>query len=301
MRGPLPVWGSVAALAMLPFALPAQQSSAAPGWRTSPPSGFTLTGQFRDRRLNEASGAAPSRSNPGLFWTIGDSGNPPELLAIDTTGALLGRFALQNTANIDWEAVAVGPCPQGSCVYVGDIGDNAERRSEVMIHRVREPMVRETGPVTLSAVETLRVRYPNQPHDVEAMGVAPDGTIVLVTKGRSRGVLVYHISPEAWGMRAPVVPTRVDSLPIAPSGGIGRQVTDLAIDSTGTRVVVRTYRDLFLFERASTGRLTPIRACDIVGREPQGEGVAWMPDGRLLLTSERGLFRQGTVNIVSCS
>ena len=286
---------------MLPFALSAQRSGAAAGWRTVAPSSFVLTGHLSDRRLAEASGAAPSQANPGLFWTIGDSGNPPELLAIDTTGALRGRFALPNVANIDWEAVAVRPCPQGTCVYVGDIGDNAERRAEVMIHRVAEPIVRNGERATVAAVETLRFRYPNQSHDVEAMGVTPDGTIVLVTKGRSQGILVYQLPPDRWGRNEAVVATRVDSLPIIPSGGNGRQVTDLAINATGTRLVVRTYRDLFVFERSNSGRLTPIVACNILGREPQGEGVAWLPDGRMLLVSERGLFKQGTVNTSSCS
>jgi hypothetical protein len=286
---------------MLPFALMAQRSGAAPGWRTIAPATFTLTGQMSDRRLSEASGAAPSKANPGLFWTIGDSGNPPELLAIDTTGVLRGRFVLPNVANVDWEAVAVGPCPAGTCVYVGDTGDNAERRAEVMIHRVVEPVLRDRERGTVGAVETLRLRYPNQSHDVEAMGVTPEGTLMLVTKGRSQGVLLYEVGAEKWGRGVAVVATRVDSLPIPPSGSNGRQVTDLAIQDSGTRVVVRTYRDLFVFERSPNGRLTPLVACDILGKEPQGEGVAWLPDGRLMLVSERGLFKQGTVSTASCS
>jgi hypothetical protein len=288
-------------VAMLPFALTAQRRDAPTGWRTTTPATFTLTGQMSDRRLSEASGAAPSQANPGLFWTIGDSGNPPEILAIDTTGALRGRFALLNAANVDWEAVAVGPCPRGTCVYVGDTGDNAERRDEVMIHRVVEPVLGEGERGALANVETLRLRYPNQPHDVEAMGVTADGSVVLVTKGRSQGVLVYEISPQAWGSGRTVVATRIDSLPIIARGSNGRQVTDLAFNSTGTRLVVRTYRDLFVFERSRRGELAPLVACDILGREPQGEGVAWLPDGRLLLVSERGLFKQGTVSIASCS
>lgn len=293
--------GSIATLAMLPFALPAQRAGANPGWRTTTPTEFRLTGTLGDRRLAEASGAAPSQANPGLFWTIGDSGNPPDVLAIDTTGALRGRFTLLNTTNVDWEAVAVGSCPAGSCVYVGDVGDNAERRAEVTIHRVVEPRVVDGERVNLGSVESLRLRYPKQSHDVEAMAVTNDGTVLLVTKGRSGGVLLYQVAASAWNQRGAVVATRVDSLPIQPDGSSGRLVTDMAINPEGTRVAVRTYRDLFIFERAGSGKLTPVVACDIFGREPQGEGVAWLPDGRLLLVSERGFFKQGVVNVVSCS
>lgn len=293
-------WGSIATLAVLPFALVAQGGTAR-GWRTTAPSAFTLSGYLSDRGLAEASGAAPSVANPGLFWTIGDSGNPPELLAIDSTGALRGRVMLANVANIDWEAVAVGRCPAGTCVYVGDVGDNAERRSEVMIHRIPEPKLRDAERVTVHGAETLRLRYPTQSHDVEAMGVTPEGDLLMVTKGRSGGVLAYAVAATEWSRAGTVTARRVDSLPIVPHSGTGRLVTDLAITTDGSRVVVRTYRDLFVFDRAPDGALTPNHACDIVGREPQGEGVAWLPGGRLLLVSERGFFQRGTVNIASCS
>ncbi len=286
---------------MLPFALPAQRAGDNPGWRTTPPAEFRLTGTLGDRRLAEASGAAPSQANPGLFWTIGDSGNPPDLLAIDTTGMLKARFTLLNTPNVDWEAVAVGPCPRGTCVYVGDVGDNSERRAEVTIHRVVEPTVVGQARVNIGSVESLRLRYPKQSHDVEAMAVTSDGTVLLVTKGRSFGVLLYQVTASAWNDGGTVVATLLDSLSIEPSGGNGRLVTDMALNAQGTRVAVRTYRDLFIFDRATSGSLKPVLACDIFGREPQGEGVAWLPDGRLLLVSERGFFKQGTVNIVSCS
>lgn len=288
-------------MAMLPFALQGQAGATTTVWRTTAATAFTLTGHLTDRRLAEASGAATSRTSPGLFWTIGDSANPPELLAIDTTGALRARFMLQGVPNVDWEAVSIGRCPAGTCVYVGDIGDNAERRSEVQIYRFSEPTVRDSELGTVTNVETLRIRYPHQSHDVEAMAVAPDGTIVLVTKGRSGGIVVYQVAAGSWGRQEPVIATRVDSLPITPHAGTGRMVTDMAIDSSGQMVVVRTYRDLFIFQRSATGRLTPVRACDILGREPQGEGVTWLSDGRLLLVSERGFFQRGTVNITRCS
>jgi hypothetical protein len=181
------------------------------------------------------------------------------------------------------------------------VGDNAERRSEVTVYRVAEPRIRGTERVTVSGVEALRLRFPTQSHDVEAMGVTPEGDLLLVTKGRSNGVLAYTVDAAEWSNAGTVTARRFDSLPIVPHAGTGRLVTDLAITEDGSRVVVRTYRDLFVFNRATDGALTPSHACDIVGREPQGEGIAWLPDGRLLLVSERGLFQRGTVNITSCS
>ncbi len=261
---------------------------------------ITLSGHFSDSRLAEASGAALSAANPGVIWTIGDSGNPPELLAVDTSGALIARAALVNVTNTDWEAVSVGPCGDSTCVYIADTGDNGERRREVAIHRIVEPRLGDESRLSIRNVETLHFAYAGGRHDVEAMGVLPDGTVLLVTKGRSGGILAYQLPPSAWRQGSAPVATRVDSLPIPASLSTGRVVTDLAISPDGDRVVIRTYRDLYLTSRNPDGTLTPVGRCDILGREPQGEGVTYLPDGRLLLTSEKGLFKQGTVHIAAC-
>jgi hypothetical protein len=170
----------------------------------------------------------------------------------------------------------------------------------VTIYRVIEPTIRGAARVTIDAVEALRVRYPRGAHDVEAMAVRDNGTVMLVTKGRSGGVLLYEVGPEAWGSNSTVVATRVDSLPISANGGMGRLITDMAINPAGTKLAVRTYRDVFVFDRSPSGTLVPRLVCDILGREPQGEGIAWLPDGRLLLVSERGLFQRGPINTMTC-
>src|SRR5690349_4448291 len=73
--------------------------------------------------LPEASGVTPSARIPDRFWTHNDSGRPI-LFNIDKSGAVRGRVELAGTRVTDWEAVASGPCPSGSCLYVADIGDN---------------------------------------------------------------------------------------------------------------------------------------------------------------------------------
>ena len=289
------------------------QSSAPPArlspgrWTMIPPSNVVVAGKLRDSRLAEASGAAPSRTNPGVIWTIDDSGNPPNLLAIDTAGALRADFSLAGATNIDWEDVAVGPCDNQSCVYIADTGDNSERRSDVVIYRVLEPTVAADPRVvvrTLRGAESIRVVYPDHPHDVEAMAVTHSGEILLVTKGRALGVLVFSIAPEAWRSGQVVTAVRRDSLPIVPAGGMGREVTGMALSPDGTRVVVRTYRDLYPFALRTDGTFAPLgkpTACDILGLEPQGEGIGFLSDRRLVLTSERGLFKSGTVIILECA
>lgn len=294
--------GSAVLAMLLATAAPAIAQSTSP-WKPTPPAALTQTGTTSHRSLAEASGAAMSEANPGLIWTVGDSGNPPELLAIDTTGALLTRVVLSGIPNVDWEAVSVGRCRGDStCVYIADTGDNRERRSSVAIHRLIEPTIVAGSDqrIAPTQVETIHLSYERGPHDVEAMGVLPDGSILLVTKGRSGGILGYTVPAAAWQTRGAAVAVLTDSLPITADAGSGRLVTDLAVTASGDLVAVRTYRDVYIFGRDARGRLHPERSCNILGAEPQGEGITWLDRDRLLLLSERGLFKRGTVNILTC-
>ncbi|HEU5050684.1 MAG TPA: hypothetical protein VFU00_10195, partial [Gemmatimonadales bacterium] len=108
-------------------------------WEYRVPSEARQTGSLARAGIRESSGLAASRAHPGVLWTIEDSGNPALVSAIDTAGRLLGRWRLRGARNVDWEAVSVGPCGEHHCIYVGDTGDNAERRRSVTIYRFREP------------------------------------------------------------------------------------------------------------------------------------------------------------------
>ncbi|HET9132911.1 MAG TPA: hypothetical protein VFN90_01285 [Gemmatimonadales bacterium] len=295
---------ALAALAagLLAGDLAGQAPSAGDPWRYVAPASFRRTGIFAHRALAEASGVAVSERHPGVLWSIGDSGNPPDLLATDSTGRLRGRVRIADVPDADWEEVAIGACPAGRCVYIADTGDNAERRGAVALIRFPEP---NPDAERVRGAEVLRFRYADGPHDVEAIGVLPSGDVLLVTKGRRGGVLVYRVPARAWsGHGSRAVATRVDSLPIVASLRIGRAVTGMALSADGRRAMVRTYRDLYPFTvDPATGRFTaptPMVACSILGLEPQGEGIAWRDDRTLWVTSERGMLKAGMVGVAAC-
>ncbi len=161
------------------------------------------------RELAENSSAAASVARPGLIFGTNDSGYDAVLFAFDTTGADRGRWRLQGATNRDWEAVAVARCELGGdtwCVLVGDVGDNAGEREHVTIYRVPEPAPIGAGEEGTLVPDVLTVRYDDGPHNVESLVVAPDGSLLLVTKeaaragkGRVRPTMVYRVAPPAWG------------------------------------------------------------------------------------------------------
>lgn len=257
------------------------------------------TGSIDSQALKEGSGIVASASTAGLYWALNDSGNEPDLFALTADGRVRGAVRISGAVNSDWEALAIGPCPGGHCLYVGDLGDNSARRASVQLYRVLEPTA-PTGVTATPVSAYTDVRFADGPHDIEAMYVAPDTSIWFITKrpakdanGAPRPVHLHRLPLAAWHDTMPL--PVIDSLPIVPvkDGGLGRDwPTDASLsatDSTGQRhLAVLTYGAVSIFETAPvTGRPgTRIARCALPIREKTSEGITWMADGRLLILSE---------------
>lgn len=270
-------------------------------WETGPPARVVAVASLADPALRESSGVAVSRRFPGVLWTHNDAGNPAVLFATDTTGAALGQWTVSGAASRDWEDIGLGPCPAGACLYLGDIGDNAERRDQVVIYRMAEPDPATAGSA-IEGIDSIVVRYPDRPRDVEALFVDDSSTVWLVSKGRSDGIFLYRVGSEGWATGTATA-ENFGPLPIAHHFASGNVVSGGSIATDQQLVVVRTYRDLFFFSRSADGRLAPApkpNRCDILGLEIQGEAVDWWDDSTLVLTSEGGAGAAGVVRLVKC-
>lgn len=276
-----------------------EKQGAAPATRAIPALTSVATiGALKASRLVEASGVVRSTQRSNVFWSQNDSGNDPELFAYDSSGASLGVARVSGASNRDWEAIAIGPCTGGTCVYIGDVGDNGAKHGSVAIWRVAEPTPGDT--LTTAAVE-LRFRYPDGPRDVEALWVSPDTSIWLLTKrpllrpdGTSRPTRLYRLPPEVWSTGGEHVAILIDSLPIIPLASNDRTwITDASLsspDSTGARrLAVRTYEQVYIFSADPiTGRPGTLEhRCSLAPlRQRMGEGLVWLADGRLLFNAE---------------
>ena len=92
-----------------------------------------------DPELDEISGLVVSRRHAGVLWVHEDSGAGPVLTALTTDGASLATLTLRDASSVDWEDLAIAPCGESDCLWVGDFGDNSERRTDVQLLRVQEP------------------------------------------------------------------------------------------------------------------------------------------------------------------
>jgi hypothetical protein len=173
---------------------------------------------LRDPRIVESSGLARSRYVRGQLWTHNDSGGGPYLYHIATNGATVGRFRVAGAPARDWEAMASAKRRGTSYLFVGDIGDNASKRSSILVHRVREPRAGATSG-TLTP-KTYEFRYPDGAHNAETLMVKPKSMrIFIVTKTR-QGPGGIYVAPKKPSRTHVNVLRKVGSAPTGMPDGV---------------------------------------------------------------------------------
>lgn len=239
--------------------------------------------------IDEASGVVESRRSPGVLFVHNDSGDGARFFAVGPDGRDEGEFRLRGATAVDWEDIALGPCPAGSCVYLGDIGDNAAARAEPVIYRVAEPAT-AAGEVVDVAWDALPFRYPDGPHDAETLLAHPaTGDLYVVTKVESGASGVYVLrAPHAPGPARTA--ERVASLNLPRDAG--QLVTGGDLHPCGDRLLVRTYLKVYEYARPAGAPFEALFAAQPRAvaflPERQGEAVGWRADGRGYVTVSEG-------------
>lgn len=239
--------------------------------------------------VRETSGLVQSRRDPGMFWTHNDKGNEPDLFAFDAGGRLVERVRVTGASLVDWEDIDAGPCDGGTCLHIGDIGDNDGARSTITIYSIPEP----AAGAEQSAPATARhLRFADGPQDAEALFSLPSGALFLVTKGRGTPIALYRVPEVAGagdaGSAQPVTLERVRELLPEP-GDASERVTAAAATPDGRWVGIRTARTLYLYPATSLtsgGAAEPVRVDLTPLGEIQGESLVLSNDGSVWLTSE---------------
>ncbi len=246
-------------------------------------------GKIESGALRELSGIVASRRNPGVLYVHNDSGAAPRIYAINEKAQLLGVCNIEGAQARDWEDIAVGPGPEPNrpCVYVGDIGDNAAKRPEVIVYRVPEPPIdplASFGELTTGPADALRLIYPDRPRDAETLLVDPLTRDIYLIAKRDLFARVYRA---AWpqSTEQPTRMKQVTMLPWSlPTGG------DVSPD--GRRVIVRSLCNASLWNRpddaplwrAFSGKQMSLPLAD----EPQGEAICFDSQGAGYFTISEG-------------
>ena len=171
---------------------------------------------------------------------MADGGRRVELHRLDPLTCAVVESRTAAVDPYDAEDLAAGP---DGTLWVGDTGDNEQRRSTVALIGVPprgEPVLH-------------RLAYPDGPHDAEALLVDARGVPTVVTKSVGAAGIYQPEGPLRGEEPTPLVHVADVVLPTSttqggPVGGLGtRTVTGGALSADGRVVALRTYTDAWLF------------------------------------------------------
>lgn len=207
--------------------------------------------------LVEASGMEVSGKYKNRVYHVNDSGKELELITTDMKGNNLKKINIKgfNNNNSDNEDLSSGPCYRNSCIFIGDIGDNLEKRTEIKIVLILE---RKTYPASVSPIKVLRLKYPDGPHNAESLAVHPNGDIYIISKESDFKNMeyypsnIYRLKRKAWeGNKGTVmIPEFVGKIDTGLLNGgdkffLDNIITSLDISRDGKKFVLLTYQDAY--------------------------------------------------------
>jgi hypothetical protein len=252
--------------------------------------------ELNDVRIDESSGLGASRRYPNCWWTHNDSGDEARLFLVNEQGRTLATVNLPTAHADDWEDMTIAGTGQNSWIYIGDIGDNLEARSNITIYRVHEPKIdlQSTLPPTLNALcESMTLRYPDGAHNAETLVANARGQLMIVTK--TAGPSQFFVTSQPFKNGTTQTLQRIGEHQFGSTEPGNRSVRNRLTTGgdwspDGSRFVVSTYGQAHewqlqnkqlhsIFKNQPRVReLPPIKQC---------EAIAYSADGkRALITSE---------------
>jgi len=257
-----------------------------------------------DREIHESSGIVLSQINSDCFWTHNDSGDAPRLFLVHRDGRTVGRLKVTGAKAIDWEDIALATIDGQPKLVVGDIGGNTQRRKNVVLYILSEPVFAIDGLNPLAATDatvavetTLEISFAGGVTNYE--GIAFDSTtksIVIFEKALFGG-RVYSVP-------FPKLPKVVGSAALKEeleATMLGRSSIPYAcgcdVSSDGKSMVIVTYGTGFMIKRQNNDQGELESWAEALKREPlsfplpkvrQAEAVCFSADSKsIFITSEQ--------------
>ena len=254
--------------------------------------------------LPEASGLARSSVNPSQLYHVNDSGDALAFYVSDLMGENLQRVGLESPPPglSDLEDIAMGPCGNSSCLFLGDIGGNTFARDTLRIFVVEEQASwTDISPI----LYTLTINYPDAIDDAEGLAVHPNGDIYILSKAilspfGTVSAKLYRLdnwqqNPDAFHTLSLVAELDLAALSQTTLDLFSHVATALAISPDGNRFSVLSYGNLYEFaldlsslganEAVIIDSLEKVSVAN-VERLPQQESLAYLDAKTLLYGSE---------------
>lgn len=223
--------------------------------------------------VDEASGMADSKVNPGYLWIQQDSGNPSDIALLSHDGNFLKKMVINMATNRDWEdmALASGPVAGANYIYIADIGDNNLVSTDYFIYRFAEPAASATA---VSTVDKITFQYPDGPHDAEAILVDNSTKDIYIITKQDIPSRIYKLAyPQSTSTTNAAILS--GSLPFTGA-------TSATVSPDGKEILVKTYTAIWQWKKKAgqtmEQSLTGAPVAITYQFEPQGEAICFKND-----------------------
>jgi hypothetical protein len=277
-------------------------------------------GRLDPSALPEASGLAISKQFANRLYHINDKGNDPIIVVTDAKGTTLTEVEIGGFDPTDTEEIALGPCiDTGTCLYVGDIGDNNADRESIAVAWLREKDRYGSREMIAGSVE---LTYPDGSHNAEAMVVHPNGDLIIFTKGSTKSLLESALPSYIYKITAAELKRAAGSTAVLRKIGTvdvpsilknedpeNQIVTGASVSDDGQRVLLLTYGHALEMSLDLSGPLkSPSKmkrgtdfAVLTLGFLPKQEAISYVPGAHsFVVTSEAKKKKSPPIAQLSC-
>ncbi len=240
------------------------------------------------KRLTENSGIVSF--NNSSAWLVEDGGNKNEIYEVNFKGEIVKKLSVKKGENIDWEDLTKDNFDN---VYIGDIGNNENKRKNLVIYKIPNPQVEKGNKIKSEAISFYypeQTKFPpkkkNLYYDAEALFYQNEN-LYIITKNRANPfngeALVYKI-PAKKGKHAAQL---IDTFNMCSDWNYC-QITSADISPDGKKLVLLSYGRLFVItnftgEKFSKGKMETID----LQTTNQLESVCFIDNNKLLLSDEK--------------
>lgn len=233
-----------------------------------------------------------------MIWCIQDSGNSNEIFGLDTSGTIKHQIEIEDTENIDWEAIT---SDKNGNLYIGDFGNNNNERKDLAIYKVR-PSEEKWKSEKISFFYPEQTDFPAKKsqklYDCEAFFFFQDA-FYLFTKNRSKGfdgtTLVYKIPARVGHHAAQLIGSFKTCAQYQSC-----VITDAAISPDGKKIVLLGHDRIWLFENFQNDDFLSTSMSELeLYHFSQKEGVCFKDNDTLYLADERSKGKGGKLYEVS--
>jgi hypothetical protein len=173
--------------------------------------------------------------------------------------------------------------PEGSFLYIGEIGDNNANYSECAIYRVPEPEITASTPQsnTLKNVQKITYKYPDGARDAECFLIDQTSKDIYIISKREGTKRLYRL-PYPQSYSSTMTAEFIQELTFSIGTATPFFITDGNISVDNQEIIIKNYLQIFHWRRNTnesipdalkrTPTILPYTA------EPQGEGVCFAQD-----------------------